>query len=262
MILMLILFIRSNRPEVSSDPRLSQSVANNKSLLSSLPPGLPLGFPPFLFPPTSLQEAMKDSSHPVTSPFQFLPGFRPPAPGAAPGFPPGILPPGLLDPNHAQALLSMMRGQLPNTSHPSIRARTNPPLDLTSGDTESPAKKLKRDSSSVDEEAPVSPPPSSPTSIPHQSLTNSCKSVSLCLLSQSCSDEGKKMISWSVDQVVEFVRTFDEVSEHADVFAREKIDGSTLVLLTDTHLTSMGIKLGPAIKFRCVVTTEIFIIKI
>ena len=186
---------------------------------------------------------MKENNLPATSPFQFLPGFRPPAPGAAPGFPPGLLPPGLIDPSHAQALLTMMRGQLPNAGgHPNIRPPVNPPLDLTSG--ESPAKKQKRSSSSVDD-APVSPPPSS---IPPPSSQNSCKS--LCSVSQSCSDEGKKIINWSVEQVVQFVATFDDLKDHAETFAKEKIDGSTLVLLTDTHLTSMGIKLGPAIKFR------------
>ena len=58
-----------------------------------------------------------------------------------------------MDPSHAQALLSMMRGQL-QPGHPALRP-PQPPLDLT----ESPAKRQKRDSSSA-EEAPVSPPPS------------------------------------------------------------------------------------------------------
>ena len=172
-------------------------------------------------------------------------GFRSAAPGASPGFPPGLLPPGLIDPSHAQALLTMMRGQLPNAGHPpQLRPPVNPPLDLTG--SESPAKKLKRDSSgSLDEEAPVSPPPSS---IPPPPVQNTCKSV--CSVTQSCSEEGKQIITWTVDQVVDFVAKFDDISEHAETFAKEKIDGSTLVLLTDSHLSSMGIKLGPAIKFR------------
>ena len=219
---------RSSRTEVPADPR------SNKSLLSSLPPGIPLGFPPFLFPPTSLQEAVKEAPA-AASPFQFLPGFRGQA-GAAPGFPPGLLPPGLMDPSQAQALLSMMRGHLPG--HPALRP-PQPPLDLT----ESPAKRQKRDSSSA-EEAPVSPPPSAvPTS-------TQASSPSVCALSQSCSEEGKKILAWSVDQVVEFISSFEDLKPHADAFIREKIDGGTLVLLTDSHLTSLGVKLGPAIKFR------------
>jgi len=122
----------STRPE-QTDPRAAQA-----SKPMSFPPGVPIGFPPFLLPPSSMPEGMKDAGPPVSSPFHFLPGFRPP-PGA-PGFPPGLLPPGLLDPSHAQALLTMMRGQIPN--HPSFnRQATHPPLDLAAG--ESPAKKDK-----------------------------------------------------------------------------------------------------------------------
>ena len=221
---------RSSRTEVPADPR------TNKSLLS-LPHGIPLGFPPFLFPPSSLQEAVKEAPA-AASPFQFLPGFRGQAgAGGGPGFPPGLLPPGLMDPSHAQALLSMMRGQL-QPGHPALRP-PQPPLDLT----ESPAKRQKRDSSSA-EEAPVSPPPSAvPTS-------TQASSPSVCALSQSCSEEGKKILAWSVDQVVEFISGFEDLKPHAEAFVREKIDGSTLVLLTDSHLTSLGVKLGPAIKFR------------
>ena len=141
-----------------------------------------------------------------------------------------------MEPSQAQALLSMMRGQLP--AHPALRP-PQPPLDLT----ESPAKRQKRDSSSA-EEAPVSPPPSSvPTS-------TQSSYPSVCALTQSCSEEGKKILTWSVDQVVEFISGFEDLKPHAEAFIREKIDGSTLVLLTDSHLTSLGVKLGPAIKFR------------
>ena len=90
----------------------------------------------------------------------------------------------------------------------------------------------------------MSPPPSAvPTS-----TQSSCPSV--CALSQSCSEEGKKILAWSVDQVVEFISSFEDLKPHAEAFIREKIDGGTLVLLTDSHLTSLGVKLGPAIKFR------------
>lgn len=223
---------RAGRPEVP-DPRLSQLAAGTKSLLS-LPPGMPLGFPPFLLPPSSLQEAIKDS------PFQFLPGMaaRAPAPRSAPSFPPGMFPPGLLDPSHAQTLLAMMRGgqaQVPVTRPPVTRE----------AETESPAKRMKRDSASLDQDAPVSPPPSA---LPPQGTERPCRSE--CSVTQACSEEGRLMINWTVDQVVEFIADIDDVKEHAAAFAREKIDGSTLVLLTDSHLTSLGIKLGPAIRLR------------
>ena len=170
----------------------------------SFPPGVPIGFPPFLLPPSSMAEGMKESGPPVPSPFHFLPGFRPP-PGA-PGFPPGLLPPGLLDPSHAQALLTMMRGQMPN--HPSFaRQAAPPPLDLTAG--ESPAKKIKRDSSST-EDPPVSPPPSHP-----EPSRTSCQS--LCAMSQSCSEEGRMVMNWSTEQVVEFVSSISQCHEYAQV---------------------------------------------
>ena len=220
---------RSGRPEVP-DPRLSQ-LAGAKSLLS-LPPGMPLGFPPFLLPPSSLQEVIKDS------PFQFLPGMaRAPAPRSAPSLPPGMFPPGLLDPSHAQALLAMIRGQ------PHVQARPLVTPDTLASD-ESPAKRQKRDSASLDNDAPVSPPPSSLPPLQERP----CRSE--CSVTQACSEEGRLMINWTVDQVVEFIADIDDVKEHAAAFAREKIDGSTLVLLTDTHLTSLGIKLGPAIRLR------------
>jgi len=229
----------SSRAEVPA-PRLSQLAAGTKSLLS-LPPGIPLGFPPFLLPPTSLQEVIKDS------PFQFLPGMRPAAPRPAPAFPPGVFPPGLLDPSHAQALLTMMRGQHPASARPQV---TPDPAS----EAESPAKRQRRNSSCLeaeDSEAPVSPPPSS---IPQQ-VERSCRSE--CSVSQACSEEGRRIISWSVDQVVDFISNIDDVKEHAEAFAREKIDGSTLVLLTDSHLTSLGIKLGPAIRLRSILAKKL-----
>ena len=132
----------------------------------------------------------------------------------------------------------MMRGQ------PHVQAR--PPVTPdTLASEESPAKRQKRDSASLDNDAPVSPPPSS---LPPQGQERPCRSEGS--LTQACSEEGRLMINWSVDQVVEFIADIEDVKEHAAAFAREKIDGSTLVLLTDTHLTSLGIKLGPAIRLR------------
>lgn len=237
---------RSSKAEVN-DLRHCRSAANKPaaaSFLPGLPPGLPLGFPPFLFPPTSLHEAIKENSLPAG--FQFLQGLRQsPAQGL---FPPGANQASLLDPNHAQTLLSLMRSQLPQPQPPpglniTEAAAPNPPLDLTSSDTERPpAKKMKRDSSSSTlEDAPVSPPSSTqPPSL--------CRS--LCSVTQPCSDQAALIRAWTVEQVAEFVTTVPDVADHAQAFTRERIDGSTLVLLTDEHLTSMGIKLGPAIKFR------------
>jgi len=223
----------------------SRAESANQPGKINFPPGVPLGFPPFLLPPSSMPDTIKESGPSPSSPFHFLPGFRPP-PGAPGGFPPGLLPPGLLDPSHAQALLTMMRGQMPG--HPSFpRQAQQPPLDLTAG--ESPAKKIKRDSSST-EDPPVSPPPSHP-----EPSRTSCQS--LCAISQPCSEEGRVVMSWTPEQVVEFVSSISQCQEYAQVFLTEKIDGGVLALLTDTHLQSLGLKLGPALKLRAALAAKL-----
>ena len=50
--------------------------------------------------------------------------------------------------------------------------------------------------------------------------------------------------------MADWVAEVEECKEHSETFRREKIDGSSLVLLTESHLTSLGLKLGPAIKLR------------
>ena len=137
----------------------------------------------------------------------------------------------------------MMRGGQAQVQAP-VTSVTRPTV-TREAETESPAKRMKRDSASLDQDAPVSPPPSS---LPPQGTERPCRSE--CSFTQACSEEGRLMINWTVDQVVEFIADIDDVKEHAAAFAREKIDGSTLVLLTDSHLTSLGIKLGPAIRLR------------
>jgi len=234
----------NENPAESSRAKAVDQRAAQAGKTLSFPPGVPIGFPHFLLPPSSMPEGIKESGPAASSPFHFLPGFRPPS--GAPGFPPGLLPPGLLDPSHAQALLTMMRGQMPN--HPSfVRQAAHPPLDLTAG--ESPAKKIKRDSSSM-EEPPVSPPPSH-----HEPPQTSCQS--LCAISQSCSEEGRTVMNWSTEQVVEFVSSISQCQEYAQVFMSEKIDGGVLVLLTDTHLQSLGLKLGPALKLRAALAAKL-----
>ncbi|XP_054622029.1 polyhomeotic-like protein 3 isoform X2 [Dunckerocampus dactyliophorus] len=54
---------------------------------------------------------------------------------------------------------------------------------------------------------------------------------------------------WSVEEVTSFIRTLPGCSEVADAFRLQEIDGQALLLLTEDHLmTSMNIKLGPALK--------------
>ncbi|XP_061820974.1 uncharacterized protein [Nerophis lumbriciformis] len=54
---------------------------------------------------------------------------------------------------------------------------------------------------------------------------------------------------WSVEEVTNFIRTLPGCGEVADAFRLQEIDGQALLLLTEDHLmTSMNIKLGPALK--------------
>ncbi|KAJ1074759.1 hypothetical protein K5549_017648, partial [Capra hircus] len=56
---------------------------------------------------------------------------------------------------------------------------------------------------------------------------------------------------WTVDDVCSFVGGLSGCGEYAQVFREQGIDGETLPLLTEEHLlTTMGLKLGPALKIR------------
>ncbi|KAG7265283.1 hypothetical protein CRUP_005261 [Coryphaenoides rupestris] len=55
--------------------------------------------------------------------------------------------------------------------------------------------------------------------------------------------------AWSVEDVTAFIHTLPGCSEVAEGFRMQEIDGQALLLLTEDHLmTSMNIKLGPALK--------------
>ncbi|XP_067343128.1 polyhomeotic-like protein 3 isoform X2 [Channa argus] len=54
---------------------------------------------------------------------------------------------------------------------------------------------------------------------------------------------------WSVEEVTAFIHTLPGCSDVAEAFRVQEIDGQALLLLTEDHLmTSMNIKLGPALK--------------
>ncbi|XP_061552609.1 sex comb on midleg-like protein 4 isoform X1 [Phycodurus eques] len=62
---------------------------------------------------------------------------------------------------------------------------------------------------------------------------------------------GKDPSTWSVDDVVWFVRDADAnaLGPHADVFRKHEIDGNALLLLkSDMIMKYLGLKLGPALK--------------
>ncbi|XP_070390166.1 sterile alpha motif domain-containing protein 11-like isoform X1 [Dermacentor albipictus] len=56
---------------------------------------------------------------------------------------------------------------------------------------------------------------------------------------------------WTVDDVVQFVASVESCQEYAEKFREQSIDGTSLPLLTEDHLTVyMGMRLGPALKLR------------
>nr|XP_018916517.1 PREDICTED: cell wall protein RBR3 [Bemisia tabaci] len=63
---------------------------------------------------------------------------------------------------------------------------------------------------------------------------------------------------WSVDEVCAFVSSIDICAEYVSEFREQRIDGSSLSLLTEEHLTStLGMKLGPALKLRSVLSKKL-----
>lgn len=63
---------------------------------------------------------------------------------------------------------------------------------------------------------------------------------------------------WTVDDVCNFVGGLSGCGEYTRVFREQGIDGETLPLLTEEHLlTTMGLKLGPALKIRAQVAKRL-----
>lgn len=63
---------------------------------------------------------------------------------------------------------------------------------------------------------------------------------------------------WTVEDVCSFVGGLSGCGEYAPVFREQGIDGEALPLLTEEHLlTTMGLKLGPALKIRAQVAKRL-----
>ncbi|CAL1280375.1 unnamed protein product [Larinioides sclopetarius] len=104
-----------------------------------------------------------------------------------------------------------------------------------------------------------SSPTSSSRTSPKIQSTERSRCVSLCV-EKSCSSqsEANDLSHWTVDDVVKFVSSVDTCSEFAEKFREESIDGTTLPLLTEDHLTMhLGMKLGPALKLRSTLARRI-----
>ncbi|XP_057373975.1 uncharacterized protein LOC130694882 [Daphnia carinata] len=81
---------------------------------------------------------------------------------------------------------------------------------------------------------------------------------SLGCSAHSCNATAAEVREWSISHVVDFIKSIDLCCEYAQEFEDQSIDGSILPLLTEEHLiTSMNMKLGPALKLRSVLAKKI-----
>ncbi|XP_051555041.1 sterile alpha motif domain-containing protein 7-like [Myxocyprinus asiaticus] len=63
---------------------------------------------------------------------------------------------------------------------------------------------------------------------------------------------------WTVDDVYNFISEIPSCSEYAQTFKDHMIDGETLPLLTEDHLLdTLGLKLGPALKIRSLLSRRL-----
>ncbi|CAH1116884.1 unnamed protein product [Phaedon cochleariae] len=202
---------------------------------NGFPPPLDPRFKPAAFPslvPLPQPAQPKDAGDLTKKPPDF-PVLNPFAGVAGAGA--GMFPP-LIDMSTTQTLLAMVRtakeaeiqGLLKNVKRP----ETSSPLDLSAGAP--PAKRPRTKTPSVGSPTGGLPP----TVGPKRAASESPK------LHEDVSN-------WTVEDVGNFVVGIDICAEYAQTFRDQRIDGAGLPLLTEDHLTStMGMKLGPALKLR------------
>ena len=64
----------------------------------------------------------------------------------------------------------------------------------------------------------------------------------------------RALVSWDVEDVVEFVSEVDGLKEYAGLFRKERIDGLGLLRMSLDYLTtSLGVKIGPAIRLITII---------
>uniref|UniRef100_A0A2K5VZI2 Sterile alpha motif domain containing 11 n=1 Tax=Macaca fascicularis TaxID=9541 RepID=A0A2K5VZI2_MACFA len=122
-------------------------------------------------------------------------------------------------------------------------------------------------------ELPQPPPLLSPQNAPHIALGPHLRPPFLGVPSALCQTPGavgglsvdgeeapapEDVSKWTVDDVCNFVGGLSGCGEYTRVFREQGIDGETLPLLTEEHLLStMGLKLGPALKIRAQVARRL-----
>ncbi|XP_051153067.1 uncharacterized protein LOC127276577 isoform X2 [Leptopilina boulardi] len=170
-----------------------------------------------------------------------------------------VFPP-MLDMSSTQALLHMVRTA--NAAQNAAELETylkgankrdagvSSPLDLSSPGGFAPRKRQRaesRRSGSVSPKPKTIPGPSSPPPVRCPSLCGH----------MPCGD-GQAVNRWTIEDVVNYVSSIDICAEYAQNFRENRIDGASLPLLSEEHLTGpMGMKLGPALKLRALLARKL-----
>lgn len=185
---------------------------------------------------------------------EVLPSF---SPFAAPIFPPAPV----IDMNATQALLNMVRTHQQGTQLDSYlkgsgkREAANAPLDL-SASAPPPAKRSRKTLSESLYGTDVLPLLRATTPRPKRPSPRK-KCASLCA-DKPCAPDSQSVSHWTVEDVAAFVSSLDMCAEYAPNFREQRIDGSSLPLLTEDHLTTrLGMRLGPALRLRSLLSSRL-----
>ncbi|CAL4147971.1 unnamed protein product [Meganyctiphanes norvegica] len=281
----------TNPNEYFSSPHSSQVRPPGIDAFKSRVPSHFLGLPPSTsitpYPAVTAKNQDKKNEVPSTPTSAVgLPGLHPhPSAAPSPMFPamPGMLPgfPGfpLVDVSSTQVLMNLVRNasasasqqaQLDNylrgaSKRPSEGPTT--PLDLSAS---MPNKRLCTEpAKSFDvknflaipqdtEKRSEIPKPYTKTSSVTTKVTSVPRKKSPTLCSDKSCPSLEVIAHWTVEDVISFVGSIDLCAEYSEAFRENRIDGSSLPLLTEEHLTSsMNMKLGPAIKLRSVLARKL-----
>ncbi|XP_043271105.1 uncharacterized protein [Venturia canescens] len=229
------------------------------------PPGLDPRFPAFKTAATPFVGLMaplgtpQPPTVPTTSPLSVKdPGKEPKQDNlfGNPVFPP------MLDMSSTQALLHMVRTA--NAAQNAAELETylkgankrdvgvTSPLDLSSPGGFAPRKRQRTETR---RSGSVSPKPKA-TVVPRPSTPPPVRCPSLCG-HMPCGD-GQAVNRWTVEDVVSYVSSIEICAEYAPNFREHRIDGASLPLLSEDHLTGpMGMKLGPALKLRALLARKL-----
>lgn len=122
------------------------------------------------------------------------------------------------------------------TTNGSVSPKSLPSPTSTNGTSSDSSLSASSDTSSIDAKKSDKPAPTPMEITPEQNDADQEERRAL-------------LLRWSVDEVVDYIRSLPSYSDYADEFMNHEIDGQALVLLNENHLVkTMGIKLGPALK--------------